>query len=107
MVKLSTFAKLPLVPNNTTSVFVTLRNKKLSCSQSFTIESCEFNVVWMTLGHLPEKNRTVSLAYIKILHFIVQSGKSFIKRTNKSGPSTDPCGTPVEILEGGDGEFSY
>ena len=63
IVHFCSFAKLPLVLNNTTSVFLTSRNKKLSCSQSFTIESCEFNVVSMTSGHLPEKNRTVSSGY--------------------------------------------
>ena len=40
---------------------------------------------------------TASSAYSKMLHFSKTRSRSFIRRMNKSGPSIDPCGTPVII----------
>ena len=45
---------------------------------------------------------TVSSAYICILILGQTNGRSLIYRLNKSGPSIDPCGTPVHKLRAGE-----
>ena len=43
------------------------------------------------------QNNFVSSAYITILNTLLTRGKSCIHITKSSGPSTEPCGTPVSI----------
>ena len=42
-----------------------------------------------------QQHKVVSSAYIKKLNKLLELGISFIYIKNKSGPSVDPCGTPL------------
>ena len=42
----------------------------------------------------PIQKTVVSSAYIKVSPDLIDEGKSSVKRVNKVGPNTEPCGTP-------------
>ena len=96
ILKESVLASLAVVPKSIASVFLTLIKRLLLKSQR------SLSFISIVEAWEDEQNKTVSSAYIRILHSDTASGRSFTRNMNNNGPRIDPWGTPIDTPSGFD-----
>ena len=84
--------------NTTKLVFSMFRDNLLANNHWLTLSSSTFRLVSKFRMLVLSRNRFVSSAKRWKSKMLEHLGRSFIYKRKRSGPSTDPCGTPHETV---------
>ena len=99
MLRLSSvkFAGMVLFLKSMNLVFITWSVSLFEANQVAAFPSSSFVLLNRSLKLGPEDRKVVSSANSNV-NRLDAAGRSFMKRRNNKGPSTEPCGTPHVIV---------